>query len=97
MTTQTKTEPSPLAANADLPPEKRLEAGDDASVLEETGSEEGGDIDIEAGPNKEEPTAETDPNLVDWDGPDDPENPMNWSDKKKWLNVATLSILTLVT
>lgn len=40
---------------------------------------------------------EQDPNIVDWDGPDDPENPMNWPEKKKWLNVAVLSILTIIT
>lgn len=38
-----------------------------------------------------------DPNVVTWDGPDDPENPMNWPMKKKWTNIAVLSILTLVT
>lgn len=26
----------------------------------------------------EEETGERDPNLVEWDGPDDPENPYNW-------------------
>lgn len=51
---------------------------------------------------KEKPIAETteqyqDPNIVDWDGPDDPENPMNWPEKKKWLNIAVLSILTIIT
>lgn len=40
---------------------------------------------------------EQDPNIVDWDGPTDPENPMNWTDKKKWANIAVLSIMTLVT
>lgn len=40
---------------------------------------------------------EQDPNIVDWDGPHDPENPMNWPEKKKWLNVAVLSILTIIT
>jgi len=38
-----------------------------------------------------------DPNIVDWDGPDDPENPMNWPMKKKWMNIAVLSILTIIT
>jgi len=38
-----------------------------------------------------------DPNLVSWDGPNDPENPMNWPDKKKWANIAVLSIMTVVT
>lgn len=40
---------------------------------------------------------ERDPNLVTWDGPDDPENPMNWTMRKKWFNVAVLSILTIIT
>ncbi|KAK6957915.1 hypothetical protein Daesc_000705 [Daldinia eschscholtzii] len=54
--------------------------------------------DVEAGVNNHETSAdERDPDVVDWDGPDDPENPLNWSDKKKWLNIAILSIMTLVT
>lgn len=24
------------------------------------------------------------PSKADWDGPDDPDNPQNWSQKKKW-------------
>ncbi|GAB7349522.1 hypothetical protein MBLNU459_g0227t1 [Dothideomycetes sp. NU459] len=38
-----------------------------------------------------------DENIVDWDGPDDPQNPMNWSTRKKWGNIAILSALTLLT
>lgn len=54
--------------------------------------------DIETGLDmRETKTNENDPNVVDWDGPDDLENPMNWSDKKKWLNVTILSIMTMVT
>ncbi|KAK1716857.1 hypothetical protein CaCOL14_001285 [Colletotrichum acutatum] len=41
--------------------------------------------------------AHQDPNVVDWDGPDDPENPQNWPMKKKWFNIATISMLTFVT
>ncbi|CAO1627991.1 unnamed protein product [Parajaminaea phylloscopi] len=33
--------------------------------------------------------------LVDWDGPDDPENPMNWSAKKKWVNTICLNMMCL--
>jgi hypothetical protein len=40
---------------------------------------------------------ETDPNVVSWDGPDDPTNPMNWTMRKKWANIAVLSVLTLIT
>jgi multidrug resistance protein len=46
---------------------------------------------------KREEVEELDPNVVSWDGPDDPQNPKNWTDKKKWTNVAVLSILTVIT
>lgn len=40
---------------------------------------------------------EQDPNIVDWDGPDDPNNPQNWPAKKKWSIVAALGLMTLIT
>jgi hypothetical protein len=56
------------------------------------------DADVEAGLSKGEPSSsETDPNMVDWDGSDDPEDPMNWPDSKKWTNISILSLLTVVT
>ena len=36
-----------------------------------------------------------DPNVVDWDGPDDPENPLNWSTRQRYFHVALASIFTL--
>lgn len=45
---------------------------------------------------KQEPQA-LDPNIVDWDGPDDPENPLNWSSGVKWGIVATVSSITFIT
>ncbi|KAB5583630.1 polyamine transporter 3 [Coniochaeta sp. 2T2.1] len=47
--------------------------------------------------NQTEETEELDPNVVTWDGPNDPLNPKNWTDKKKWMNVGFLSILTVIT
>ncbi len=35
--------------------------------------------------------------LVDWEGPDDPAMALNWSTKKKCINVGLLSSLTLLT
>ena len=32
--------------------------------------------------------------IVDWDGPDDPQNPMNWTDTRKWTIIALVSALT---
>jgi hypothetical protein len=37
-----------------------------------------------------------DPNIVDWDGPNDPENPMNWPTSKKITNIALVSLITLL-
>ncbi|PVI00283.1 MFS general substrate transporter [Periconia macrospinosa] len=42
-------------------------------------------------------TQDSDPDIVDWDGPDDPENPQNWPSRKKWGLVAILGTVTLVT
>jgi hypothetical protein len=36
-----------------------------------------------------------DPNLVDWDGPDDPANPRNWSKKRKMVNTTLVSLSVL--
>jgi hypothetical protein len=35
--------------------------------------------------------------VVDWDGDDDPENPLNWPSRRKATNIALLSCLTFVT
>jgi len=32
--------------------------------------------------------------IVDWNGPDDPENPQNWSLRKKWWLVGLVSAVT---
>ena len=35
--------------------------------------------------------------LVDWDGPDDPQNPFNFSSRRKWLITISLSFLNATT
>lgn len=40
------------------------------------------------------PKKEKDPNLIEFDGPDDPENPMNWSVSKKWVTTVALGLMT---
>ncbi|CAP81116.1 hypothetical protein NUH16_008968 [Penicillium rubens] len=37
-----------------------------------------------------------DPKLVKWEGPEDPENPKNWSNKKKWAATITVSLFTFI-
>jgi hypothetical protein len=34
---------------------------------------------------------------MDWDGPDDPDMPLNWPKPKRWINTMIVSILTLLT
>jgi len=38
-----------------------------------------------------------DPDIVWWDGPDDNQNPMNWSPARKWGAVVIVSVITLLT
>ncbi|KFX94318.1 hypothetical protein O988_06381 [Pseudogymnoascus sp. VKM F-3808] len=41
--------------------------------------------------------AETDPKLIVWwDGPEDPENPMNWSSTWKWVNICVISVISFL-
>ncbi|KAK8047388.1 MFS multidrug transporter [Apiospora saccharicola] len=40
------------------------------------------------------PAPQADPNLVDWDGPDDPKNPQNWSWQRKLLTTVVLALCT---
>ena len=35
--------------------------------------------------------------IVDWDGPDDPENPFNWTVKKKLGATMSIALITLLT
>ena len=39
----------------------------------------------------------TDPNIVWWENEHDRQNPMNWSESKKWANIGLLSFVTFVT
>lgn len=36
--------------------------------------------------------------LVSWDEPEgeDPENPLNWPQKKKWANIITISVISFL-
>lgn len=41
--------------------------------------------------------ASQDPNTIDFDGPDDPQNPLNWGFTKKWGMVLLISAITFLT
>lgn len=38
-----------------------------------------------------------DPNIVNWDGPEDPENPRNWKSSFKLVNVLLIGLSVLCT
>jgi hypothetical protein len=35
-----------------------------------------------------------DTNLIEWDGPNDPENPMNWPASRKWVITLSMGMMT---
>ncbi|OAA66674.1 Major facilitator superfamily domain, general substrate transporter [Niveomyces insectorum RCEF 264] len=61
-----------------------------------TAPDTGSPDDVEANKKPDDaPTAPPDPNIVDWDGPDDPAYPRNWSTAAKTANVALVSLSVL--
>lgn len=38
-----------------------------------------------------------DPSVDNWDGPNDPANPLNWPDRMRWSHIIVVSLLALVT
>lgn len=42
-------------------------------------------------------TTPRDPNIVTWDGPDDPQNPYNWTQSHKLSNISLVIVLCLIT
>ena len=51
------------------------------------------DVDLEAGPPA---ITNRDPDLVTWDGPNDPENPKNWPDGVRWRNTWAVSLFVFI-
>lgn len=50
-------------------------------------------VPVESTPREDEPI---DPATLDWDGPNDPDNPHNWATWKKWFATMTVAGLCLV-
>ncbi|KAI6484354.1 hypothetical protein MCOR12_005325 [Pyricularia oryzae] len=78
---QSNSPPKFVVASASNKPEADLERGTDATATESEG----------------ENPSEDDPNVVWWDGDDDPDNPYNWPEWKKWVNTIFVSTLTFLT
>lgn len=82
---------------------RQLDAGE-ISELDEKDSETGTDTPSALLPPKDEATSETaqpapgSELVVWWNEPadQDPENPMNWSSRKKWFNIITISVISFL-
>ena len=62
------------------------------TVLNEKDIEKGGFIQPQTGHD-----SDADPNIVDFNGPDDPSLAVNWQSSRKWSMVTALSLYTLLT
>jgi hypothetical protein len=67
--------------NSPVAMEKDLEKGEDA----------------ESSASTDQPEEVTNPNIVDFDGVDDTENPMDWRMSKKWGMISLVSAITFLT
>lgn len=51
---------------------------------------------VSSGPETDRGMQSDDPGVVDWDWPNDPENPLNWPESRKRINLILLSVLTII-
>ena len=50
---------------------------------------------LDGGPNLVQSVTTLDPNMITWDGPNDPSNPQNWSIKYKWFVTIVCTVITI--
>ncbi len=91
------TTPQPASGSSSVAPNPSNES---SSSLDLAPYCDGHEHDIEKADDAPQPGPETekqqkDPTLVDWNGPDDPDNPQNWPKSKKWLTTMCLASMTL--
>lgn len=52
--------------------------------------------DEEADESSRDLSSTDDDNTSGWDGPNDGQNPMNWSSTRKWMTIALVTAITLI-
>lgn len=87
----TKTTISITPSESELEKKTNLESGPGTFAINSN--------EAEANPKEQtnDSEADTDPNIIGWDGPDDPKNPTNWPERAKWGNVMVISMITFIT
>ncbi|SNX84458.1 probable mfs-multidrug-resistance transporter [Melanopsichium pennsylvanicum] len=86
--TSTRVPPSPTQPNASETKKEQVDA-------HHRREDNQADNQSEQGRPHGNPDESNDPNQVGWDGPNDPENPQNWSQSKKWRITVLASFLTV--
>ncbi|EON66201.1 hypothetical protein W97_05594 [Coniosporium apollinis CBS 100218] len=80
--------------------EEKQDDQDAENAVDEGGDRISRDRDVEAAAAQLEKQttarSQKDPDLVTWDGPDDPANPKNWSTKQKWAATVIVSSFTFI-
>ncbi|KAB8772384.1 hypothetical protein FH972_026673 [Carpinus fangiana] len=71
------------------------DVSDKDSHSPDNSSEVGHDAEMQRPPTPEKPVPQRDPDLVEWEGPDDVDNPQNWSKTAKWTYTSMAGILTV--
>jgi hypothetical protein len=87
----TQSEQPPWSSNTATRANGDEERNSTASTVVNNGEGDAAVTEKPSGPASEQ----KDPNLVDWDGPDDPSNPLNMSEIRKWSIVLVLGTSTL--
>ncbi|KAI0322106.1 MFS polyamine transporter [Amylostereum chailletii] len=97
--------PSPSSTIIEIPDELEAEIRRDEQRFEEYGGDDPEKPHLKRSLDEKAPqssplaffsqTGPTDPNLVKWDGPDDPENPQSWSRGYKWWITLVCSVMTV--
>lgn len=79
-------------------PNNEKDVKDDGSETAAGQSNEDRDVEKQEskGEKKDDEEEEKDPNVVDWDGPDDKANPMNWAPARKWFIAVCMGLMTFV-
>ncbi|KZT11969.1 MFS polyamine transporter [Laetiporus sulphureus 93-53] len=72
----------------------KQKAEDDGEPSDDSKPELGQNVATESAALEQE--GEDEVTVIDWDGPDDPENPRNWSYNKKWAATAIVSAFTFI-
>ena len=85
----------PALSHPPTPTRRSSGVGSDTTQVQDFSDPEKQTVEVQA--IQTTSSSQKDPNLVDWDGPDDPEKPLNWTKRKKWTNMMLIAALTLLT